>query len=181
MVARSVPLVSRSLTANSASRMDGAFAGLMVIGVAVASLGLTGCEEGTTPSEPPSIVGVWDVYEYRVSITGSPEVDLADDSDITARFTESPRAFFFTYDPPLLGIGPAGELAARDGTYVQDESRKTLTLTGHQLTGDHERLTYDYTLSRFFLRLDYTGSFLRCTNGSCRSGTGTVKIMARKK
>ena len=160
--------------------MHGVAAVLMVIGVAVASLGLTGCEEGTTPSEPPNIVDVWDVYQYSISITGSPAVDLADHSDITARFTESPRSYFFTYDPPLQGIGPAAAHAARDGTYIQDEKEKTLTLAGHQLTGAHERLTYDYTLSLFFLSLRYTGDFLHCTNGSCRSGTVTVTIMARK-
>ena len=181
-LSRSVPLVSRSLTANSASRMNRAAAVLMVIGLAVASLGLTGCEPpGNMPSDPPSIVGVWDVYQYRVFVTGSSEVDLADDSDITARFTESPRSFFFAYDPALQGIGPPAELAARDGTYVQHESRKTLTLTGHQLTGEHATLTCDYTLGLYSLRLHHTRMFLHCTNGSCQSRTRTVTIMARKK
>ena len=67
----------------------------MAIGLAFASLGLTGCEPGpgNMSSEPPSIVGVWDVYQYRVSMTGSPEVDLARDADVTATFNETPRSF----------------------------------------------------------------------------------------
>ena len=154
----------------------------MAIGLAFASLGLTGCEPGpgNMSSEPPSIVGVWDVYQYRVSMTGSPEVDLARDADVTATFNETPRSFSFRYHPALQGIGLAAELAEGDGTYVQDVSGKKLTLTGRKLSGAHGT-TYDYTLSSYSLRLHFTQSFVRHTNGSTQSGIETVTIMARRK
>ena len=155
----------------------------MAIGLAAAALGLTGCEPvpGNMSSEPPTIVGVWDVYQYRVSITGSPVVDLARESDVTATFNETPQSFSFRYHPPLQGIGLAAELAEEDGTYVQNESRKKLTLTGRKLSGAHGAPTYDYTLTSHSLRLHFTRSFFRTINGSTQSGTETVTMMARRK
>ena len=67
---------------------------LMVIGLAVVSLWLTGCDPVMMSADPPSIVGEWAVYQYRVSITGSSPVDLADGRQITARFNESPQSYF---------------------------------------------------------------------------------------
>ena len=154
---------------------------LMVIGLAVVSLWLTGCDPVMMSADPPSIVGEWAVYQYRVSITGSSPVDLADGRQITARFNESPQSYFFTYDPRPQGIGLAAELAARDGNYVQNKNRRTLTLSGHSLAGKRETdTTYNYTLSSI-LRLHFSRSFLRCNNGSCHSGQETVTIMARRK
>ncbi len=181
----SIPLVLRILTSSPASRAKRVTAITLGIGLAVAGLGLTGCEpvNGSMPADPPSIVGEWDVYQYQVSITGTVQanVDLTSlGSDITVRFNESPRSYSFAYHPPLQGVGPAAEVAAGNGTYVQDESRNTLTLTGRSLAGAQGTSTYDYTLSSAFLRLHLTESFFHTTGGSTQSGTRTVTIMARR-
>ena len=168
----------------SVSRRNRIAAVSMAIGVAVAAVALTGCEpvDGMS-SEPASIVGVWEVTQYRVSITGSvqADVDLARQSDITVRFNESPRSYSFAYFPPLQGIGLAAELAEGEGTYDQDESRRRLTLEGRGLSGNRTIHTYNYTLSSVFLTLRLTDSFFRTTNGQTQSGTRTVTIMARRK
>ena len=188
MMARSGARVQPSwttATTASASRRNRIAAVSMAIGLAVAAVGLTGCEpvDGMS-SEPASIVGVWDVYEYRVSITGSVQanVDLARDSDITVRFNESPRSYSFAYHPRLQGIGLAAELAEGDGTYDQDVNGRRLTLRGRGLSGHSTStsLTYNYTLSSATLTLRLTDSFFRTTNGQTQSGTRTVTIMARR-
>ena len=128
----------------------------------VAALGLTGCDDGpvtTSGASEPDIAGTWNVTSYRVTIDGSQD-DLAFGSRITATFT-SRGAYSFTYDDP-----PGSELAEGTGTYVQDESRNKLTLTGHRPSGEYRTTVYDYTFdTSSVLRLEFSRDYFEFENG----------------